>query len=64
MSPFVCKGHGCDNMTVLAVDLARDLLQQGDSSSSSSSKIILYGGGEDLYLGRDEAEFEGDDDDD
>ncbi|CDJ52044.1 hypothetical protein EBH_0046400 [Eimeria brunetti] len=67
--PIKSEGHGCDNMTVLVVDLARDLLQKGDScsssssSSSSSSKIVLYGGGEDLYLGQDEAEFEGEGDD-
>ncbi|KAL8426891.1 hypothetical protein Efla_002499 [Eimeria flavescens] len=57
--PIKSEGHGCDNMTVVIVDVSTKLREKG----CSSGKIILYGGGEDLYLGQDEAEFEADDDD-
>ncbi|KAL8435018.1 hypothetical protein ACSSS7_002776 [Eimeria intestinalis] len=57
--PIKSEGHGCDNMTVVLVDVSTKLREKG----CSSGKIVLYGGGEDLYLGQDEAEFEADDDD-
>ncbi|KAL8444773.1 hypothetical protein Emed_006088 [Eimeria media] len=57
--PIKSEGHGCDNMTVVIVDVSTKLREKG----CSSGKIVLYGGGEDLYLGQDEAEFEADDDD-
>lgn len=58
--PIKSEGHGCDNMTVVIVDVSTKLREKG----CSSGKIVLYGGGEDLYLGQDEAEFEADDEDD
>ena len=54
---YIRAGHGCDNMTVVIVDVSTKLRENG----CSSGKIVLYGGGEDLYLGQDEAEFEADD---
>lgn len=47
-------------MTVVIVDVSTKLREKG----CASGKTVLYGGGEDLYLGRDEAEFEADDEDD
>ncbi|XP_026191671.1 probable protein phosphatase 2C F42G9.1 [Cyclospora cayetanensis] len=57
--PIKSEGHGCDNMTVVIVDLSTKLREKG----CSSARVVLYGGGEDLYLGQDEAEFEAEDDD-
>lgn len=47
-------------MTVVIIDVSSKLREKGPSSL----KVALYGGGEDLYLGQEEAEFEADDDDD
>lgn len=58
--PIKSEGHGCDNMTVVIVGVSTKLREKG----CASGKIVLYGGGEDLYLGQDEAEFEADDGDD
>lgn len=57
--PIKSEGHGCDNMTVVVVELSTKLREKG----CSSRKIVLYGGGEDIYLGQDEAEFEAEDED-
>nr|CEL67432.1 TPA: Protein phosphatase 1G [Neospora caninum Liverpool] len=58
--PLQSEGHGCDNMTCLIVELSSSLKA---GPKTSEEPITLYGGGEDKYLGRDENQFESDDND-
>lgn len=55
----VASGHGCDNMTVVLVDVSQKLREK----EATAARVVLYGGGEDLYLGQDEAEFDAEDED-
>ncbi|PFH38577.1 protein phosphatase 2C domain-containing protein [Besnoitia besnoiti] len=61
--PLQSEGHGCDNMTCLVVELS-SVLKRGKKTAAEEEHIVLYGGIEDKYLGRDEKQFESDDNDD
>ncbi|KEP63679.1 UNVERIFIED_CONTAM: protein phosphatase 2C domain-containing protein [Hammondia hammondi] len=58
--PLQSEGHGCDNMTCLIVELSSCL--KSAATTTADARITLYGGCEDKYLGRDENQFESDND--
>lgn len=47
-------------MTVVVVEIGSKLREQGPEAAAQ--QIVLYGGGEDLYLGKEEPDYEGDED--